>query len=126
MSIVILSIDGHEVYTNSTSSSTSTTPYVNVKYTQVKHPQKNNKYYYKETGEDGNPLYKESTLTDITMVNDGSNSETPIYKFGNGDKSAYAVYTVDRRGGEIQKKKTTKVEKKKNIFQKEILNIINI
>jgi hypothetical protein len=44
MSKVILLIDGTEVYNNSTSSSTSTTP--NVEYTPVKNPKIGNNYYY--------------------------------------------------------------------------------
>jgi hypothetical protein len=75
----------------------------------------------------GKPLYKESKLTEVEFKKDGPMSSYPIYTFEDDHKTRDAIYNRSGSGGgEIQKKKTTKVEKKKKIFQKEILNIINI
>ena len=126
MSNVILLIDGTEVYNNSRPSSTSTTS--NAEYTVVQNPTKGKKYYYMEEklDEDNNPVYTESKLEDIIYEDDGLYSTMNVYIFQDGHKAKNKIYKLNDSGGEIQKKKTTKFEKKKKIFQKEILNIINI
>jgi hypothetical protein len=128
MSNVILLINGTEVYNNSTSSSTSTSTTPDVKYTLVKNPTVGEKYYYEEKMDEYNkPVYNESILEEITYEADGPGSEMATYIFKDGHNAKYTIFKrSDSGGGEIQKKKTTKVEKKKKIFQKEILNIINI
>jgi hypothetical protein len=114
MSKVILSIDGKEVYTTSTSSSTSTTPHV--QYTPVINPQIGNNYYYieKYTDDDGKPVYKESKLEKITSVPDGQYTFKPIYEFSDGHKATYTIFKLDTSlgGGNPEEENYESREKK--------------
>jgi hypothetical protein len=99
MSKVILLIDGTEVYNNSTSSSTSTTP--DVEYTRVENPKIGNNYYYmeKERDEDNKPMYKASILKQITSEPDGPMSSRTIYTFDDGHKAIYTIFKRSDSGG---------------------------
>lgn len=118
MSKVILLIDGEEVYTNSISSSTSTTP--DVKYTIVVNPTIGNNYYYiAKYDENHKPIYKESKLTNIRFQKDGIQSSTPFYMFDDGHESQSAIYKrSDSGGGKSRRRKLRKSRKKRRSSRK--------
>lgn len=99
MPIVILSIDGEEVYKSSQESSA---PNTTKQYTVVKRPYIGSEYYYQAGyDEDNNPVYKNGKLTEIKSVQEGMgvNDIKYIYFFDNGDTAEYTIYKPVTSGG---------------------------
>lgn len=115
MPIVILSIDGEEVYKSSQESSA---PNTTKQYTVVKRPYIGSEYYYQAGyDEDNNPVYKNGKLTEIKSVQEGMgvNDIKYIYFFDNGDTAEYTIYkpVTSGGGGKSRRRKLRKSRKKR-------------